>query len=360
MDRFQGKVFVGMGDFKQILPVVVLGEENDILEASIFSSHLWEIFVQLFLDINMRLSKVSINSEDYGAQMEYSSLLKSIGHGVQCCDSFNLVSDISDSDALVLLLNVNYFTLPLIEEKDEDTDEVFDWMYEDGFSPEIAATTTILCGTNKIVDFWNSKLSAKNPMKEFFLYSRDTLCEVDDPNNILKGLLNEDVLNGMNHKGVPPHLLKLKVNDICFITRNLCNFEALTNNTRVRILIITEFAIKVTTLGDDPIQATLPRIRFKFRLSYGLSFEMMRIQFPLRRAYAMTFNKCQGQTLRKTLLDVREPVFAHGQLYVAMSRVEHFNSIALLTTKEDIDHFKSPVVYNVVYKNALKYANSIN
>ena len=113
MDRFQGKVFVGMGDFKQILPVVVLGEENDILEASIFSSHLWEIFVQLFLDINMRLSKVSIDSEDYGAQMEYSSLLKSIGHGVQCCDSFNLVSDISDSDALVLLLNVNYFTLPL-------------------------------------------------------------------------------------------------------------------------------------------------------------------------------------------------------------------------------------------------------
>ena len=49
---------------------------------------------------------------------------------------------------------------------------------------------------------------------------------MDDPNNILKGLLNEDVLNGMNHKGVPPHLLKLKVNDICFITRNLCNFEA--------------------------------------------------------------------------------------------------------------------------------------
>ena len=54
------------------------------------------------------------------------------------------MSDISDSEALALLSNVNYFTLPQIEEKEDDTDEVFNWMYETGFSPEIAATTTIL------------------------------------------------------------------------------------------------------------------------------------------------------------------------------------------------------------------------
>ena len=46
----------------------------------------------------------------------------------------------------------------------------------------------------------------------------------------------------------------------------------------------------------------------------------MRTQFPLRLAYAFTYNRSQGQTLNKVLLDCRIPSFEHGHLYVAMSR----------------------------------------
>ena len=63
----------------------------------------------------------------------------------------------------------------------------------------------------------------------------------------------------------------------------------------------------------------------------------------------MTINKSQGQTLGHVGLDLRTPVFTHGQFYVAVSRVTSVHNIkAIWATNID-----RPVTKNIVYKEVL-------
>lgn len=52
-------------------------------------------------------------------------------------------------------------------------------------------------------------------------------------------------------------------------------------------------------------------------------------QFPVRLAWAVTIHKSQGLTLDKVIIDLEGGAFAHGQVYVALSRCRSFDSVLL-------------------------------
>lgn len=63
----------------------------------------------------------------------------------------------------------------------------------------------------------------------------------------------------------------------------------------------------------------------------------------------MTINKAQGQSFDKVGIILPQPVFAHGQLYVALSRATSASGVSLLITGGA--HEKSTT--NIVFKPIL-------
>jgi hypothetical protein len=128
--------------------------------------------------------------------------------------------------------------------------------------------------------------------------------------------------------------------------------DKMTKNTRVLILKITQRTVRVQTLSEPVKSFSFPRINFKFRLPYGNSFRLLRRQFPLRLAYAISINKAQGMEGEKMVIDGRVSPFMMGHAYVAATRVTSFKNIAILNTEEQVLD-NAPTLVNVVYPELL-------
>ena len=70
----------------------------------------------------------------------------------------------------------------------------------------------------------------------------------------------------------------------------------------------------------------------EFPLARGQHIFML--QFPLKLCWAVTAHKAQGQTLSRIAIDISDDAFAHGALYVALSRVRSLSSVRLFGLPE--------------------------
>ena len=91
----------------------------------------------------------------------------------------------------------------------------------------------------------------------------------------------------------------------------------------------------------------IPRIKLTTTENV-ISYILTRQQYSICLCFAMTVNKSQGQSLKTVGVDFRIFAFTHGQLYVALSRVNTLQRMIILMAENS-----NGKINNVVYPDVL-------
>jgi ATP-dependent DNA helicase PIF1 len=137
------------------------------------------------------------------------------------------------------------------------------------------------------------------------------------------------------------------------LLRNIDQANGLCNGTRLQVIRLSRTSIHASIINRTNFGKTviIPRLRIT-PSDKRLPLKIVRKQFPISLSFAMTINKSQGQSLSKVGLFLPRPVFTHGQLYVAVSRVKSKSGLKAVVCDQDGNLCSTTT--NAVYKEVLQ------
>nr|XP_043629767.1 ATP-dependent DNA helicase PIF1-like [Erigeron canadensis] len=341
-EPFGGKVIVFGGDFRQVLPVIPNASRQDVVMASLRSSYLWHHCKLLKLTKNMRLTVgASTDLEDI---KEFGEWLLEIGNGT--------INEPNDGEATIQIPD----DILIKGKSDKPIDSIVDSIYPDISSnmldPTFFQDRAILAPTHEVVDLINETVMEKIDGEEKVYLSSDSICESEIGSDFNQHLYNQDFLNSIKVAGIPNHRLALKKGVPVMLLRNIDQPGGLCNGTRLKIRKLGERVIEAEIISGSNVGKITFIPRMKLTPSdKRIPFRFQRSQFPLCVCFAMTINKSQGQSLSQVGLFLKNPVFSHGQLYVALSRVKSKQGLRVLIL--DKEGNVTNTTKNAVFKEVL-------
>ena len=160
----------------------------------------------------------------------------------------------------------------------------------------------------------NARIASQCPGVTEYAYSLDSALDCEIAQYPI------EYVNSVSLSGIPDHVLVLKKGAPYLIMHNTS--PVLCNGTRVIFHRRVGKSLEVE-ISSGPHKGEfhyVPRLLLSFT-NPSIPFTLRRVQYPLMHCWAMTVHKSQGQTLDRVGIFFPRPTWAHGLLYVAVSRV---------------------------------------
>lgn len=346
---FGGKVVVLGGDLRQILPVVEGGSKQDIINATIIRSRLWAHVEILNLKQNMRLICSPNDACEQQEVAAFSKWILDIGEGKIPCTARE-----GEDDPTWITIPQELLIVPAEDKLAAIVHSMYPNFHTRYRDPAYLSQRAILAPTNELTDSINDYMVPLVHGKEKEYLSSDTIDKSTAQHEAYDLLYPIEFLNSINGNNFPQHRIVLKPGVPIMLLRNLNQRAGLCNGTRLIVTSVGEWTVEAKIMNGRQGNQTfaIPRITLTLK-SNKWPFVLQRRQYPIRVCYAMTINKSQGQTLLAVGVYLKKPIFSHGQLYVAVSRVTTKQGLKIYI--EDDEGEPSTETKNVVYKEVLQY-----
>ena len=324
---FGGLTVIFGGDFQQTLPVIPRGACEEIVGATLQRSPLWTQIHVLQLRKNMRLEQSDAETR------RFAQWLLDVGHGRATTrpDGKIVIPSSMIANDVASLVHAIY---PSISRHPPPP-------------PEYFLNRMILAPRNADVTKINNMILRDMSGEGRTYVSADSMIEEAGADRNGQPPVPVEFLRSINASSLPPGDLHVKIGCPLILIRNLSPSQGLCNGTRMVVTRMSDRVLEVRLIGGDHDgeSAFIPRISLIPSNMTDLAFKFKRHQFPVRLAFAISVNKSQGQSVKHVGLDLRCPVFAHGQMYVALSRATSVHNIKVLLPDGCQDRLTANVVY---------------
>ena len=129
----------------------------------------------------------------------------------------------------------------------------------------------------------------------------------------------------------------------------IISFSGDTNNSSIRIELSSGGIINVKSFTWDMFKFFYDEKNMCLKSESVGSFT----QFPIKLAWAVTIHKSQGKSFDKVIVDIDERTFAHGQMYVALTRCTSFEGLILKKRVRKSDIIVDPHVIEFTENNRI-------